>query len=404
MKSIRSVVAVGTVVCLGALGLGIAGAGAQPSAKATIKVGTILPVDAPGLSLEDRANAVEAGIKGFNKRGGVNGQKIEWILCDSMGDPNTEVQCARDLVEEGVVATLSDSTTLNTATTSQILKDAGVARIGLLPAGLADYQAPNSFPMYPGPVGQFGAYAKFLIDKGTKKLAIFIHDAPAAKAIPSLLGPEIENQGGELVTTVYIPAGATDYSQFVAQAQSAGAEGALLMIAVAEGTATIKAATQLNWDVTIGATTSSYSGKQLAALGKLPKSGVFGDANPAPSDSVKKWPGLKTFLADMKAFDKKKTAQTLNTSELQSWLGVLAFVNAMKGVETIDAASVLETVNTVQDIDLMGLQEPWTPSAYIDHPIFKQISNPNIYPAKWNGKSFTTSKDPIDAYALWPAS
>lgn len=428
MKRIGRVLAVLTVVAVAAFGL--AGCGdddsddtsdptasteaTQPSeptsapettvpSKGTIKVGTILPIDTPGLSLEPRARAVEAGIEGFNARGGVGGWTMEWVLCDSKGDPNTEVGCARQMVEEGVVATLADSTTANTAAVDEILQGARIARIGMLPAGAADYVSPIAFPMYPGPVGSFGAIAKFVIDEGRTNLAIFVHDQPAARALPNLLEPAITSQGGRLATTVFVPAGATDYSQFIAQAQSAGADGALMMLAVAEATQIIKAATQLNWDVILGGQTSTFDAAQLAELGELAEQGVYGDANPAPTDSVEDWPALEMFLADMKALDAGNTPETLNSSQVGAWLSVVALVEMMKDADRVDAATVLETLNTVQDVKLMGLQPPWTPSNEVPHEIFQSISNPFVFPAAWDGEAFTTRDEPVDAFALWPA-
>jgi ABC-type branched-subunit amino acid transport system substrate-binding protein len=400
-KSIRVVVAV--VVSVAAVGAGITGASAQ-GGKGTIKVGTIVPIDAEGLSLKERADAVEAGIKGLNRRGGVNGQKMEWVLCDTHGDPNTEAECARQMVEEGVVATISDQTSTNGAAVSQILGDAGIARIAMIPTGIADYQSPVAFPNYAGPVGQYAAVAKSLIDKRVKKLAIVVHDLPAARALPSLLEPMFDNQGGELVTSVFVPAGVTDYSPFVAQLESAGAEGALLLLATPEQTQMVKAMNQLDWDGTMGSVAGGWTASALAKLGDLPEQGVFAEVTPTPTDSPKKWPGLKTFLADLKALDKGLTPAKLAGGTVQSWLGVVAFVNAMKGVDDINAASVLQTFNAVQDIDMLELMPPWTPSAKIDHSIFKSISNPTVYAVTWDGKRFTTAKRGIDAYALFPAT
>ena len=46
----------------------------------------------------------------FNKRGGLgtSGSRREVVVCDAKGDANGEVDYARKMVDEGVVATVND--------------------------------------------------------------------------------------------------------------------------------------------------------------------------------------------------------------------------------------------------------------------------------------------------------
>ena len=62
-------------------------------------------------------DALLASVAAFNKRGGVgtSGAKLEAVVCDSRSDANGEVDCARQMVDDGVVATLNDLTFNNPA-------------------------------------------------------------------------------------------------------------------------------------------------------------------------------------------------------------------------------------------------------------------------------------------------
>ena len=129
------------------------------------------------------------------------------------------------LADEGVVATLSDLTLANAAGVNDILAPAGIARIGLQPSGLPDYQSAVVFPFVAGPVGQYATIGTELAKQGKKKLAMLRPDIASAAALKGLLEPAIKGAGAEFVADIPVPTGATDYSPFVVAATSAGAEG-----------------------------------------------------------------------------------------------------------------------------------------------------------------------------------
>ena len=76
-------------------------------AAEVVKIGILTPVESAGVSNPDDPDAFQAAIAWFNKRGGAgaNHARIRGVVCDTRSDPNREVECAREMVEEGVVAT-----------------------------------------------------------------------------------------------------------------------------------------------------------------------------------------------------------------------------------------------------------------------------------------------------------
>ena len=397
-KTLLSIVSV-AVVSIVSLPAGAASARAPKSEP--VKIGSILPIDSPGLSLEHRAVALEAAVKGFNRRGGIDGRKFELTICDSKLDPNKEVQCAREMVDANVVATVGDTTTTNSDGVDAVLREAGISRLDLLPSGFADFQSPVAFPMYPGPIGAFAAVAVDLIERGEKAIALIVNDVAAAGAFGAMLEPAITQAGGAFVETIRVPESATDYSQYVAAAEAAGAAGVLVALNDAQATQFMKTAAQLSAELVFGTTPDAFDAVQMAQLGRPAKNAAFASSFPAPTESLKKWPGLKQFLADMRAFDSSLTPRKLKTDQVGVWLGVLALVTVMEGEPTIDAAGVLHKLETAQDIDLGGLIPPWTPSRQ-GPGIFKRISNPYTYSMTFDGRIFHTIESAIDAFALFP--
>jgi branched-chain amino acid transport system substrate-binding protein len=127
------------------------------------------------------------------------------------------------------------------------------------------------------------------------------------------------------------------------------------------------------------------------------KGTLLAEAFPYPSlNNVKQFPGLKQFFADMKASGQEiLEPKKIQPTSFYPWVATLAFVNAMQAVDTVTKESVVQALETGQDIDLMGLAAPWTPS----NPgfgIFASFSNPFVYISRFDGKNVVTEKQPID--------
>ncbi len=108
--------------------------------------------ESPVLSLIDQVDAAEASVEAFNSRGGIGGHCMELTSCDTGLDPNGEVDCARQLVDDGMVATVHDTTAANPAGVIEATEPAGLPRIGISP-GSEELSASNSFPIGAGGVG-----------------------------------------------------------------------------------------------------------------------------------------------------------------------------------------------------------------------------------------------------------
>ena len=402
MKNVRWFVALALALVSAMVMPVAAGAKAGQQSSGTIKVGSISTATSTtgGLSLAMQKRALEASIKAFNKRGGVMGKKLVLDFCDSKGDVNQEATCARQMVDDKVVATLDDYSFNNPDTVAKILGDAGIPRVGLNYNNLADWQSPVSYGLSAGPVAAFEGMGASLIKNGHTKLAEVIVQTPTSPTVKAILNPGLKELGGEIVTEVFIPPGTSDYSQYVAAATKDGADAALMLVDYPQLAPFMDAMSQLNSKLVLGINGSSMTLDNFKKYSKYTKSAAIVDATPNSTSSPKKFPGLKQYVADMKASG--LPIKELKGQSIGAWLSVLAFKTVVEGAKptTIDAASVVAALNAAKDVDLMGMIPPWTPNATNSSPIFTRVSNPYMYQQKFNGKTVDTITPAIDVMAI----
>ena len=67
-------------------------------------------------------------------------------------------------------------------------------------------------------------------------------------------------------------------------------------------------------------------------------------------------------------------------------------MNATKGLDSFTPATVVGALETVKDVDLLGLAPPWTPSTP-GFSVFTSSSNHFVYVSRFNGKDIVTEQD-----------
>ncbi|MFI6300151.1 ABC transporter substrate-binding protein [Nonomuraea sp. NPDC050790] len=86
-------------------------AGRDAPGAGVIRVGAVSSLSGP-VTFPDSSAAAKAVFDRVNEQGGVNGQKIEYLVADDKGDPAAAAQAARDLVTNQGVALLAGSASL----------------------------------------------------------------------------------------------------------------------------------------------------------------------------------------------------------------------------------------------------------------------------------------------------
>ena len=384
-----------------AIPLNVAASSAQSGggSRPVVKVGMITALTGPLASNPEVEDALQASITAFNKRGGVgaNGARLEAEVCDTRGDANGEVACARQMVDDGVVATLNDLTFNNPAGVVDVLEGAGIPRIGVGGTDISEFQSSVSYPISAGVIAAYIGTAVGFKEDGHTEICLVRTDAPTGATFRGFLTPMFTAVGVEIICDVAVATGATDYAPYVAEVQRENPDAVLISHTDDVATQLIGAMGQLNAKIPMGGNPGTFSLETLRKYRDIMKGTVLSESYPYPAKvNTKNFPGLKQYYADMKASGNEDlSAAKLKTTEFSPWVATLAFVNVTKDLASFTPATVVEALETAQDVDLLGLTPPWTPSTP-GFSVFSSSSNHSVYVSRFNGKDVVTDKQPID--------
>ncbi len=355
--------------------------------KLTVSIQTV--IESPVLSLKRQVDALSASVTAFNGRGGVGGRCMDLMICDDKADPNVAADCSRSIVDSESVASLNDTTSTADKAVQEIFTAANYPRVGQSP-GTPDFGAPNSYNLGGGGLGTTFQMIPPLLDAGKKKIAAIHVDLPAFQGALPLLKMIVEAGGGELVATIPVPAGTTNYDQFILAAEDAGADGVMMPLGDKESAQVLAAAADLGTELTFSVSLGTFSANAVKELGDLGKQMVFNAEVPPATSPAEQFPAMSLVIDDLGV-----DAADVASSEIRSWLAVYAFVTVMGAgdVDNITRESVTAAFNAATDIDMLGLMAPWTPNKP-SPGVFSRISNPNYYFATWDGSTFVTSDAP----------
>ena len=372
---------------------GLTDNGPCDAALPTVDLAITTTFDAGVLQLKQQVDASEAAIKAFNGRGGIGGRCMSMTSCDDKADPNIAADCARQTIESGAVATINDTTSAGDAAVSALYVAANMARVGQSP-GSPDLNAPVSYNLGGGGVGTTMMMLPPLFKAGKTKIAAIHVDLPAFAAFLPILETIVKANGAEMVATIPVPAGTTNFDQFILAAQDAGADGVFLPLGAELAVPVLKAAGELDVDMLFATSLGSLSEADVVGLGDIGKKMVFNAETP-PSTDADTNPAVAQIIADFKEFGGDSlAADQLKSSGQRSWLAVYAFVTIMSATDTenITRESVIAAMNAATDVPMLGLTPPWTPNQ-ASPGAFTRISNGAYWTAGWDGTKFTTDPE-----------
>ena len=368
----------------------LGGSGAH---KATVyKFGLIVPEQAPYFDDTQSIGAANAAIRAINARGGFNGVKAQLDFCNEKNDPNVASACARQMVQDGVVAVVG-GVMLSGAVVQPILAAAGIPQIGIYPVSSQEYNGSNVFLL--GGQGAFDwqVATAYAAHQGVKLSFVGNDNTSSQINKPILDAVASQASGGTgFVNTVLLPASVADYSPLVASASQNGATGALVFLgpdtngeqfqlAAEKAHAPFKMYVRVGSDIPLAQALGAAATKMV-------------DAGPFPMVAGKSlaknaWLNrfLKELLVDYRAGDKFATAATQRTSSIGTWLGYQVIEELAKKQPSgkLTAASLMNALNHAKNIDVGGVIPPWTPT--LPGPTgYSRVSNPYMYVTGYNSK------------------
>jgi ABC-type branched-subunit amino acid transport system substrate-binding protein len=333
--------------------------------RAPLVVGLMTVFESPTISLGDQAQALEAAATAFNARGGANGACIEVVTCDDGADFDQSLDCVSKIDEAGVVATINDTGLAGQAEVSAAMAQAGIPRVAstVTPNDSTDA---NAFPTDSAGLGYAFLVPRSVIDAGATKLAVVRVSDAAASALLGFLQELYDDDGVAFVEDLPVPAGTTDYTQFIVAAENAGADGIVLALGEQEGIQVIRAGQQLGTDLLIGSPPLSHAG--MTDLGDFAGQLAMVSPYPPPTTDLPVYAALRDDLAA--SGELALQTDQLKPNAMRSWIGLYALLWMIRDADmqefTGDAIATM--LRQATDVPMLGIygDQTWTPD--LNHP------------------------------------
>lgn len=309
-----------------------------------IKVGVIYTEGVAGLSVDGIIGGAELTASWVNAYGGINGAPLEVVGCNGMGEVETSERCAREFIDEDVVAVwgLSAQWGLNG---TPLLESAGIVNQtwAIDPSELT---SPVAFPFFGGIAAQIPGLVDYLIDEETPSVAIAFGDVPELRASVDLLATSVLEEAGVEVTEVPMAPGEADMSVPAAAVRSAEPTAVLVLTTQQECERFMAAAVQVGLDADVGSTSGCNAEGVLEAAGPLAESMFFGtDTLPPTAED----PDMTVLVELFEAND-----EPITSAGLLSYSYIRTIANLLTSMEVpIDRASVLEAVRTADGLPVV---------------------------------------------------
>lgn len=306
--------------------------------------------DAFGADYSQVPEAAQAAASAIEAEGGVNGSPFEFIVCNQ-ADVNDASECARQAVDENVVATIGTFTSFG-AEMNPILVEAGIPQIALYPIDFSDYTAENAYPLFGGTIATTGGMGAQLADDGAETINVSYLDIEQGALAAQLLALGSDPRGAEVISETPVPGDAVEFSPQVASATDGNPDGIAVLLTTEDTSGYLRALNQAGYDGKISTATSSITPAQLDELGDI------GEGLLIPSAFL---PATYTSNETVQQFndemDQYAPDAVRDDSAENAWLGVHLLADLMEGKPEVTAASVTQALDTSGDIDL-GLIPP----------------------------------------------
>ena len=223
--------------------------------------------------------------------------------------------------------------------------------------------------------------------RGATKIGLIRVDLPQASALKGLLADAYKGKA-TFPYDVPVPAGTTDFSQFILGAQDAGADGVDLALGENEAVQVVRAGQQLSTKLLIGSSLGTFSHKNVADLGDFAKQMVFLWSYPPATVDLPVYQALRADLAA--SGDEALQPENLKASPMRSWIGLYALLKMMRDAKmtTFTGAGITKMLNAAKDVPMLDIfgGENWTPS--LNHPgIYKRAGTNHWAIYRWDPKA-----------------
>jgi branched-chain amino acid transport system substrate-binding protein len=305
-----------------------------------------------GTSNPEFPAGAQAAAAAVNAAGGIDGRPIEVIACSDELSVDTARQCARDAVEQGVVAIVGLQTT-NEVTILPVLESAGIPAIGVYPFTQVALTSPVSFPDVSGFVGQTLGMGRQLAEAGATEVSAVVPGGLGgiATEVGDAVAAGATSGGAEFTGLIQIPAKSADLSPAIASATEGGASVAGFAM---DEASFINAVRSLAPDSMISTFPFNLTESVIESAGDAAEGVLAVDGLVPPTADTE---GTARYLEELAAYDESLPA---STTGLHEWLAMWTFARVVADLDTIDSASVREAMENLEGLDMGGITPPYT--------------------------------------------
>jgi ABC-type branched-subunit amino acid transport system substrate-binding protein len=329
-----------------------------------ITIGALVPVT--GLGLPYYMAAFSAAVRSINAHGGIRGRPVRLENCDDRNDPNLAQACARQLVGDGVVATVGDISTFSMVE-APILDEAGIAQVGNTALNPEDSTLPTAFPLTGGLVDLMAGSLVGMKRRGLHSLFVVTTDTPPGRLIVQLAGQLVRGAGVSLAGASYTPLAATDLGAYVQAAVQSKTEVVFPALAPPMTIQYAMASRHGGAKYQIAVPYGEFRPRDIEQMGgrqAITENDIEFSTLP-PLSAADRFPAIRAFLADMdaeqRAGDSSATPELRTGGSLTAWLCVQIVARLAATLPTVDAPAMLRALRTSSTVDTLGLTPPWTP-------------------------------------------
>lgn len=339
--------------------------------------------------------AVAAYFEDLNENGGVNGRPVEVIECNDQANPDVAATCARQAVDEGVVAVISPWHSANGPTIVPVLEAAGIAFING-PLSPPDYTSPISFTIGAASAGAFGATGIALVEHGCAKIGAFHYDVAASQAIVENIRNAVRPLGAEIEGVVVNPT-ASNFAGTVAEVQDGGFDCMIPVIAPNQLLPLMQALQAAGVEVQFGGYGASWSPEQFQQISDAGGNGGIYSSQFVNPNTVND--AMDRLRATFERHDVPVTQFTQS-----AWTMSELFVKVAASIEgDITAESFLAAMNAADGIEI-GTIPPYSTQNPITAEGFTRIFSPYAYlNVLEDGVLTPLQEEPIDVTAAYSA-
>jgi branched-chain amino acid transport system substrate-binding protein len=301
---------------------------------------------------------LQAAASAVNRAGGIHGHPLDMLVCDDNGDPNKNLACSRQAVQDHVAAVIT--TDPDTIAGLPLLEAAGIPDISTLGFWNQELTSKHVFIINGGAPGEAADNAALLV-KGAhaRRIAIVYADQPDGLQAEQAAASALKRLGIASVRGVPMDEhSTTDPSPVVIRSTEGGIQAVLLILAYDAADRYLRAAYRLHIShVTFGSDEDTFPPSVIRDLG-AEANGTLVVASSIPLTMTSQ-PAVREFFKEMRPYRGFTLSNwTIPNIGVDNYTAVRLFAQVAKTVPAVTAQTMEAALSKAQDVQAGGMSAP----------------------------------------------